>query len=81
LLPLAAVAQSTNDINWKQIELRAFGADSVSVTGRFALPAGKSHQLNLAQNDDGKFQLKDDPLAGDVDWRITEPTAVPGGAP
>ena len=65
------VAQSTGDIDWDDLELRVFGGDDESAAGHVALPEGTVHDVKLSRGSDGKFQLENDPLAGDVRWRIT----------
>ena len=70
-LPHAALAQSTNDIDWKQIELRVFDTGGGPVSGLFAVPNGERFQLKLSPGPKGEFKLDDDPLAGKVRWRVT----------
>ena len=69
VIPHIAVAQSTSQMNWKDIELRVFGTDVSSVTGLFALPQGNLQTLRLetARN---AFVMKDDPLGGKVKWQV-----------
>jgi hypothetical protein len=71
-IPHAALAQSTNDIDWKQIELRVFHTGEQSATGLFATPAGDLYQLNLSRARDGAYQLDSDPLEGRIRWQIKE---------
>lgn len=70
VIPHMAVAQSTSQMNWNQIELRAFSIDTSAATGLFALPEGNLETLRLAASQKG-FVMKDDPLRGKVNWRIT----------
>jgi alpha-D-xyloside xylohydrolase len=65
VIPHAAVAQSTNDIDWTHLELRAFGRDS-SATGLVALPGGPAHELRVVGT-----RLEADPLPGRVIWRVS----------
>ncbi len=37
-VPHVKVAQSTDDIDWKNVELRVFSTDNAAASGRFALP-------------------------------------------
>jgi alpha-D-xyloside xylohydrolase len=70
-IPHAKVAQSTDDIDWQDIELRVYATGNQPATARFALPAGKVVTLELAPDSDGDYQLADKPLSDDVQWRIT----------
>lgn len=65
VIPHVAVAQSTDDIDWKNVELRVFSTGGGPATGRFALPDGKAQTLTV---DNGV--LKGDPYSGRVNWRI-----------
>jgi alpha-D-xyloside xylohydrolase len=68
-VPHARLAQSTEDIDWDEIELRVFGAGN-SARGFFCHPSsGEPHLLCLRREDDG-FSLGVDPLDGRVTWRI-----------
>jgi alpha-D-xyloside xylohydrolase len=70
VLPQVKVAQSTQDIDWKDVELRVFSTDNTPVSGWFALPdrALQSISLRFSGN---SFALADDPLRGKVQWRVT----------
>ena len=70
-IPHAAVAQSTAEIAWNDIELRVFGSES-SASGLFALPDGDLHTIRVNRTA-GATSIIEDPLAGQVDWRITTP--------
>ena len=69
VIPHIAVAQSTSQMNWNEIELRVFSTDSSAATGLFALPQGDLQTLRLdaTQKD---FVMKDDPLRGKVKWQV-----------
>jgi alpha-D-xyloside xylohydrolase len=69
VIPHIAVAQSTSEMNWNNVELRVFATDNASISGLFALPNENLQTLNLdaRQND---FVLRNDPLRGKVKWRI-----------
>jgi alpha-D-xyloside xylohydrolase len=71
-IPVAAVAQSTKDVDWDNLELRVFAADDEPVAGHVALPDGRVHDVKISRGADGKFQLAENPLEGDVTWKITE---------
>jgi alpha-D-xyloside xylohydrolase len=76
VIPRAEVAQNTDDINWEDLELRVFSADGSPATGLVALPAGNAHEVRVAQVSDGKFAVENDPLGGDVRWRVTKAGAA-----
>jgi alpha-D-xyloside xylohydrolase len=69
VIPHAQVAQSTAEMNWKEIELRAFSTDRGAASGLFALPGESTQTLRLESSPQG-FTLKDDPLRGRVKWQI-----------
>jgi alpha-D-xyloside xylohydrolase len=68
VIPHVAPAQSTNDIDWKNVELRVFGTDGATASGLFALPDGPAQPLNVTGS-----ALQNDPLRGRVNWRVTRP--------
>jgi alpha-D-xyloside xylohydrolase len=69
-IPHARLAQSTDRIEWGEIELRVFGAGDTA-EGCFCNPEGGGlHVLRLVRGDDG-FDLREDPLDGRVNWRIS----------
>ncbi len=67
-IPHVKVAQSTADIDWKNVELRVFGDGNAS--GLFALPDGEVRTLNLTASA-GAYALRADPLRGRVNWQVT----------
>ena len=69
VIPHAQVAQSTAEMNWKEIELRVFSTDRGAASGLFALPGESPQTLRLESSPQG-FALKDDPLRGRVKWQI-----------
>jgi len=69
VLPHIAVAQSTSQMNWNEIELHVFSTDSSAVAGLFALPQGNLQTLRLETAPNG-LVIKDDPLRGKVKWQI-----------
>jgi alpha-D-xyloside xylohydrolase len=66
VLPHIAVAQSTSQMNWNDVQLRVFSTDGGTSTGAFVLPGGTMQALRV----DGT-RLIGDPLAGKVKWRVT----------
>ncbi|HKQ51402.1 MAG TPA: glycoside hydrolase family 31 protein, partial [Pyrinomonadaceae bacterium] len=73
-LPHIAVAQSTSEMDWANVELRVFSTDATAAGGLFALPDGKLQTLDLdaRQND---FVLRSDPLRGKVKWTVVRAPA------
>jgi alpha-D-xyloside xylohydrolase len=69
-IPHVKVAQSTNDIDWKNVELRVFSNDNAAASARFALPTGGVQSLNLTGSASG-YTLQADPLRGQVKWQVT----------
>lgn len=69
VIPHIAVAQSTSQMNWNEIELRVFSTDSSAVAGLFALPQGDLQTLRLETASNG-LAIKDDPLRGKVKWQV-----------
>lgn len=70
VVPHIAVAQSTSQMNWNEIELRVFSTYSSAVSGLFALPQGDLQTLRLEATPSG-LAVKDDPLRGKVKWRVS----------
>lgn len=73
VLPHLAVAQSTADMNWKDVELKVFSSDRGNATGLVARPEGNATRIDVTGSAKG-FTLAKDPFAGQVTWKIT---AVP----
>jgi alpha-D-xyloside xylohydrolase len=69
VLPHIAVAQSTSQMNWNDIELRVFSTNNSAVAGFFALPQGDLQTLRLEAAPNG-YVMKDDPLRVKVKWQI-----------
>jgi alpha-D-xyloside xylohydrolase len=70
VIPHIKVAQSTAEMDWKNIDLRVFSSDSSSVTGLFCMPQGKLESVKL-ESDGKSYNLRNDPLRGVVNWRIS----------
>lgn len=69
-IPHVRLAQSTERIEWGEIELRVFGTGD-SAEGYFYHPeVGGLHVLRLLRGGNG-FDLGEDPLGGRVNWRIS----------
>jgi alpha-D-xyloside xylohydrolase len=71
VIPHVKVAQSTADIDWANVELRAFSTDGAAAEGLFALPDGRIQTLRLEPGPAG-LRLRDDPLRGRVKWQVTQ---------
>jgi len=69
VIPHVAVAQNTDQIDWKNVELRVFSTNGGRAEGQIALPNGTVRNLTV---DNGK--LVADPYAGKVNWRIVPAT-------
>ena len=69
-IPHVKAAQSTDDIDWKNVELRVFSTDNAAASARFALPNGGVQTLNLTGSAAG-YALQADPLRGQVRWQVT----------
>ncbi len=69
-VPHVTVAQSTSDIDWRNVELRVFSTNDAPADGLFALPDGVVQTLNL-RGSAGAYALQADPLRGRVNWRVT----------
>jgi alpha-D-xyloside xylohydrolase len=69
LLPHLAVAQSTGDLDWSQVQLRAYGSGR-QANGQFCLPGeGKVYPLSAAKK--GKrWALKQTGLPREVEFRL-----------
>jgi alpha-D-xyloside xylohydrolase len=72
VIPHAAVAQHTGEIDWRAIELRVYTARGAqtAAAGLFALPGEPAVTLEIAP---GALALRTDPLGGRVRWRLSTP--------
>lgn len=68
-IPHAKVAQSTMEIDWSAIELRAFSSDGKGVAGLVTLPGEDVKRVELEPSANG-FMLHVDPFKGKVRWSI-----------
>jgi hypothetical protein len=72
MIPHARFAQSTDRLDWGEIELAVYGAGS-SAEGLFCLPEdGELHRVSLVRDGDS-FVLEDDHLRDAVEWKIRGP--------
>jgi alpha-D-xyloside xylohydrolase len=71
--PHVELAQSTDRIDWTEIELTVFGAESKTANALICLPDdGTLHRLRLERDDEG-FVLRDDSFEGEVAFTIVQP--------
>ncbi len=70
-IPHIGLAQSTAFMDWSQLELKVYSVDTSQASGLVCLPSDQELvNVNLDRHDIG-FDLSDDPLAGQVNWKIT----------
>ena len=70
VIPHVRLAQSTAEMDWREIELVVFGGETSVAEGSFCLPEeGTLHALRL-EREGNNFVLKEDPLRGRVEWGI-----------
>jgi alpha-D-xyloside xylohydrolase len=70
VIPHIKVAQSTSEMDWKNIELRVFSTDTTAATGMFSSPQRRLEKIRL-QHDGRSYSIENDPLRGEVNWRIS----------
>ena len=70
VIPHVAVAQSTKDIDWKNIELRVFSTDGMASPARIAMPNADVKTVAVTGSKKG-FAVTGDPFAGEVKWTVT----------
>jgi alpha-D-xyloside xylohydrolase len=71
-IPHIGLAQSTAEMNWREIELVVFSGEASAAEGWLCLPDERQlHALRLERDGEaGGFVLTEDPLQGRVDWRL-----------
>jgi alpha-D-xyloside xylohydrolase len=67
VIPHAALAQSTAEIDWRRLELRVFSTDDAEATGE--VPLGNGGDVRAVRVVNGRVVT--DPLDGSVTWRVT----------
>jgi alpha-D-xyloside xylohydrolase len=71
-IPHIQLAQSTDEMDWQEIELVVFSVESASAEGYVYLPEDDSvHRLRLEREENG-YELTEDPLEGRVEWKVSE---------
>lgn len=71
VIPQIELAQSTRDMDWSNIELKVFSVDGESATGLLYLPNEDDVQTLTVSQENGDFELANDPFNGNVNWNIT----------
>ena len=71
VIPHIAVAQSTSQMDWKNIELRVFSTDGAEAAGLFALPEGEPHMVSVGGQAGATSIKGDDQLRSMVKWKVT----------
>jgi alpha-D-xyloside xylohydrolase len=70
VLPRIALAQSTAQMDWSNIELAVFAKDAMKATGQICLPAdGQLRQITIAKSG-AAWKIQDNPLAGKVSLSV-----------
>ena len=70
VLPQVKVAQSTKDIDWKNIELVSFALNSEKASVQICLPSDNVVKEVLLTRKGKKFTVVNDPFAGVVSWIV-----------
>jgi alpha-D-xyloside xylohydrolase len=73
VIPHAALAQSTSEIDWNSLELRVFGPISATSVAEVALPGGAVQRIQLSLSN-GASMIQSDPYEGRITWRVVTPT-------
>jgi alpha-D-xyloside xylohydrolase len=70
IIPKIKLAQSTADMNWKDIELAWYASGNIKLSGYFCSPADNiQHEIILDKNGNN-VTLVNNPLKGKVNWKI-----------
>jgi alpha-D-xyloside xylohydrolase len=72
VVPHLAVSQTTEQMDWNDIELRVFGNVTDSSVAYVSLPQGELQQIRLTTSG-GSSAVENDPYAGKVTWRVVVP--------
>lgn len=72
VVPHLAVSQSTDQMDWKNIELRVFGDVADTSVAYVSLPDGELQQIRLTTTG-STSTIQSDPYAGRVTWRVIVP--------
>jgi len=71
VIPQIAIAESTAEMNWGEIELRVFGTGHNPITCLLALPQGDVKKLEVTTTA-RSLSVRNDPFNGQVKWRFTQ---------
>jgi len=72
VIPHIKLAQSTNQMDWSQLELVIYALDGHDGQGMVCLPSDQVlHRLSL-KREGGVYKLTQDPLTGRVAWKVRE---------
>jgi alpha-D-xyloside xylohydrolase len=72
VIPKIALAQSTMQMDWSQLELDVFAENARTATGLVCLPSDNVlHKVTLTKEGNA-FKLVNDPFAGKVTWKIIQ---------
>ena len=71
-IPHIKLAQSTSEMDWREIELVIFSVETSAAEGLLCLPEeGQLHPLRLERKgEENDFVFTEDPLQRRVDWRL-----------
>ena len=73
VLPHIKLAQSTQDMNWDNIELKVYAANATNIKGKIFLPNGnKLNELSLTKKGES-FELINNTLSNKTKFTITQP--------
>jgi alpha-D-xyloside xylohydrolase len=75
VLPHVAVAQSTSQIDWQNIELRVYPTIGKEVSAPIALPGQELNTVRLLRDSAGKFKVVGKPLGDQVKLRVSQMSA------
>jgi alpha-D-xyloside xylohydrolase len=70
VIPKVKLAQSTKDIDWKNIELVVYNSGNSNSTGYVCLPSDNVLRPLSVVPQNGKYVLENDPLKGVVKWNV-----------
>ena len=70
IIPHIKLAQTTDDMDWSELELKVYSDGSNAAKGKICLPSDNQlHPISVTKTGDG-FKLTEDPFEGKVNWLI-----------